>query len=361
MDIAEKIKALAGRVEKLRSNVLTEEACKNAFVMPFLSALNYDVFDPEIVVPEFVADVGVKKGEKVDYAIRIGGKIALLVECKGCGKDLSDVHMSQLYRYFSVTEARFAILTNGIDYWFYTDLDEANKMDQRPFFRFNVLDYRPDDIQELQKFAIEMFDVDNILSTANNLKYSSAIKAELMKEFDDPSEDFIRMLVVRVFDGRFTQRVRDEFSPLVSSAIRDAVRDMVNQRITTALDAGSTGRPLAVPAAVPETADVSGDRNSEIETTEEELEAFHIIRAIVRPEVKSDRVVMRDAKTYCAILIDNNNRRPLARLYFNGKSVKYVGLFDSERQEERCMISGLDDIYGFADRLKKAAAMYKQA
>jgi hypothetical protein len=124
MEFLEKIKALAVRVEKQKDNIITEEACKNAFVMPFLNALGYDVFNPEIVVPEFTADIGVKKGKKVDYAIKLNGKIAILVECKTCGSDLSQQHMLQLYRYFSVTDARFAILTNGQQYWFYSDLDE---------------------------------------------------------------------------------------------------------------------------------------------------------------------------------------------------------------------------------------------
>jgi hypothetical protein len=135
MDFLEKIKALAVRVEKQKGNIITEEACKNAFVMPFLSALGYDVFNPEIVVPEFTADIGI-----------------------------AQQHMSQLYRYFAVTDAHFAILTNGQQYWFYSDLDEPNRMDQRPFFRFDILDYRPSDIAELSKFTHDLFDLDRILT-----------------------------------------------------------------------------------------------------------------------------------------------------------------------------------------------------
>ena len=70
MDFVEKIRVLATRVKKQETSIVSEEACKNAFVMPFLNALGYDVFNPEIVVPEFTADVGIKKGEKVDYAIK---------------------------------------------------------------------------------------------------------------------------------------------------------------------------------------------------------------------------------------------------------------------------------------------------
>jgi len=164
VEFVERIKVLAARVEKQKDNIVTEEACKNAFVMPFLNALGYDVFNPDIVIPEFTADVGVKKGEKVDYAIKLNGTITMLVECKGCGSDLAQQHMSQLYRYFSVTDARFAILTNGQQYWFYSDLDEPNRMDQRPFFRFDILDYRASHIAELSKFTNEQFDLGKILT-----------------------------------------------------------------------------------------------------------------------------------------------------------------------------------------------------
>lgn len=140
MEFLDKIRGLAQRVTRQREGIETEEACKNAFVMPFLNALGYDVFNPDIVIPEFTADVGVKKGEKVDYAIKIDGEIIMLVECKKCGCDLSSQHTSQLYRYFSVTEARFAVLTNGVQFWFYSDLDLPNRMDAKPFFIFDMTD-----------------------------------------------------------------------------------------------------------------------------------------------------------------------------------------------------------------------------
>ena len=365
MDLDDKLKALAARIEKQRESVLTEEACKTAFVMPFLSALGYDVFDPHIVIPEFTADIGMKKGEKVDYAIRVNDKTAILIECKGCGVNLAQSHMSQLYRYFGVTEARFAVLTNGIEYRFFSDLDEPNKMDQRPFFIFNILDHRLGDAGELQKFTAEAFDIDTILSTASNLKYSSAIKTELLKEFDAPSEEMIRLLVSRVFEGRFTQKVRDDFAPLVIAAFKDAIRDRVSDRLVTALEAttGTISAPLQVgtPATAPVIVVDTPESTDDVVTTEEETEAFHIVRAIVRSVVKSDRVTMRDAKSYCAILLDNNNRKPLARLHFNSKSVWYLSLFDKDKQEEKIRIDSLDDIYAYSERLRTTAALYESA
>ena len=114
MDFIEQLHALSAKVQKQKDTIQTEEATKNAFILPFISALGYDVFDPCEVVPEFTADVGIKKGEKADYAIFHDGKVIVLLECKKCGTDLSSCHASQLYRYFSVTEARIAILCDGI-------------------------------------------------------------------------------------------------------------------------------------------------------------------------------------------------------------------------------------------------------
>lgn len=360
MELTDRIKTLANRIEKQRESVLTEEACKNAFVMPFLNTLGYDVFNPEIVVPEFNADVGVKKGEKVDYAIKINGKIAILVECKGCGANLGQAHMSQLFRYFTVTEARFAILTNGIEFWFYTDLDEPNKMDPRPFFQFNVLDFRPHQINELQKFTAQAFNVEDILSTASNLKYSSAIKAELLKEVDAPSEEMIRLLVSRVFNGRFTQKVRDDFAPIVSAAFRDAIRDAVSDRLTTALEVttGTPGLVGRVSAGTGEAlANVADQLDGEIVTTANEVEGYHIVKAIVRSVVKADRVIMRDAKSYCAILLDDNNRKPITRLHFNSKTTRYISLFKG-KEEERIRIESVDDIYEYTERLRETVKSY---
>ena len=141
MDFIDQVRALASRVSTAKDSVSTEEATKNAMIMPFIQLLGYDVFNPSEVTPELVADVGTKKGEKVDYAILRDGKPIMLFECKKAGGDLHINHASQLFRYFHVTEARFAVLTNGLTYRFFTDLEKPNKMDEKPFFEFNILDF----------------------------------------------------------------------------------------------------------------------------------------------------------------------------------------------------------------------------
>ena len=114
MDLIERMREISNDAPRRLEHIKTEEATKNAFVMPFIQALGYNVFDPTEVVPEFTADIGTKKSEKVDYAIIQGGQPIILIEAKSATADLNEEHASQLFRYFSVTEARIGILTNGL-------------------------------------------------------------------------------------------------------------------------------------------------------------------------------------------------------------------------------------------------------
>lgn len=196
MDFKDQIKLLSERVIKLKENTQTEEATKTAFIMPFLQTLGYDVFDPTEVVPEYTCDLGIKKGEKIDYAIHKDGQPIILIECKHWKEDLTS-HNGQLFRYFHVSNARFGILTNGIIYRFYTDLVEKNKMDEKPFFEFNMEKYRESQVDKLREFHKSYFDVDTILNTASELKFTNeirnAIDREINKIFDNNLTTFAKM------------------------------------------------------------------------------------------------------------------------------------------------------------------------
>lgn len=328
----------------------TEEAVKTAVVLPFLRALGYDVFDPSEVVPEFTADAVGKKGEKVDYAIKIDNEIRILIECKPISTLLEKKHLDQLYRYFSVTNAKFAILTNGRTFNFYTDLDAPNKLDTRPFLVFDIADFNSSIIAELKKFEKASFDVTAILATAERLKYTSGIKQVIAKLIEDPSEDFVRIVSSGVYEGRITSQVREMLTGVVRSAFREVIMDTVKNRLSSA---------LAETEQVIETIDQPVEEAQDVITTDEEREGYMIVKAIAREVISPARVVMRDQKTYCGILIDNNNRKPLARLWFN-RSVKYIGLFDGE-QEERVIINSLDGIYEYSERLRATAKRYCEA
>ena len=326
MSFDENIAALIQRLPKITDCLETEESTKNALVMPFISALGYDVFNPKEVVPEFTADVGTKKGEKVDYAIMRDGETIILIECKKAKANLSQENMSQLYRYFTVTKARISILTNGIQYRFFSDLEEKNKMDDRPFLELDLANPKPNALAEVKKMAKQEFDLDKMLSTASELKYTSEIKKVLSNQFDAPEEEFVRFFFQRVLPGgRFTTSLKEQFTVLVSKAFQQFLSDKVSDRLRSALENEK------------DTSDKKNEGTEEVAcdaphkegivTTEEELEGFNIVRAIASKAVSPVRVIYRDTKTYMGILLDDNNRKPICRLWFNSKQ-KYLGIIE---------------------------------
>lgn len=362
MEFAERLTALAAKVKQQRGQINTEEATKNAFIMPFISTiLGYDVFNPLEVIPEFTADVGIKKGEKIDYAIVRDGEVQILIECKKSKEPVRIEHASQLYRYFAVTNARIAVLTNGEIYQFFTDLDQPNRMDAKPFLVLDLNDIDESLIVELRKLSKEVFDLDSIISAAGELKYIGAIKRTIAAEFKEPHDDWVKFFTNRVYDGQYTQKVREQFTGLVTKATKQYLNDQVNERLKTALGTASyraDGDSLLVPAVTSEPvveADLSEDKG--IETTLEELEGYQIVRAIVCNEVKPARITQRDAKSYFAVLLDDNNRKPIARLHFN-RSQKYLGVFDDNKAETRHPIESLDEIYEHSETLRSSVRSY---
>jgi hypothetical protein len=350
VDLIDKLKELSNRIERQRDSVLTEQAAKTAFVLPFLQALGYDVFNPSEVIPELTADHGVKKGEKVDYAIKLDDKIIILIECKPLGSTLNAKCASQLFRYFSVTDARFSILTDGVRYLFFSDLESQNKMDERPFLEFNILQFTDSDVDELKKFSKSTFNLESILSRASTLKYHKALLAEIRTEFENPSEDLVRLLTSRVYEGRFTQQIKEQFTSLTHSALRDFIRERINERLQSALDTDKQDFATATENHI--SADDDG-----IETTAEELEAFRIIQAIGSEVVDVDRIYIRDAKSYCAILLDNNNRRPICRLHF-GKTRMAVSIF-ALRGETKIELEKISQLYKYRGLLHESILQYE--
>ena len=230
----ELLQALSKRVVKLKESQMTEEATKTSAIMPFFQLLGYDVFNPEEFMPEYTADVGIKRGEKVDYAILNNGKPSILIEAKAINESLTK-HDSQLFRYFGTSEAKFAILTNGMIYKFYTDLEQQNKMDSTPFFELNLSDLREVHIHELSKFRKENFDVSNILNTASELKYTNEIKNYLTREWESPSETFIGLILNNIYEGKKTKQVYEKFQGLVKTSMKQFINDLVNDKLKAAL------------------------------------------------------------------------------------------------------------------------------
>lgn len=331
MDLKEQLQVLAIRIKKNRESITTEEASKTACVLPFIQALGYDVFNPSEVVPEFVADVPGKKGEKVDYAIYKDDKLIMLIECKPIGAGLEIKYAPQLYRYFNTCSVRFGLLTDGIRYLFYSDIKETNKMDEIPFFEFNLLsdteDNKSRQVEELKKFTKNSFNLDTIIGSATNLKYSKALKNEIGRIFLEVPDDLVKLLSKNIHEGRYTQQVLDRYREQTKKALSEYIADRVADRLNTALasnkDESTHGPGNGVPA---EGLDASELENGII-TTDEELESYRIIQAIASEIADPDRISLRDAKTYCAILFEDNNRQPIVRLYYRKTKLSLV-VFD---------------------------------
>lgn len=358
MDFIDQLRILATRIANTRGVIHTEEATKNAMIMPMIQTLGYNVFDPFEVTPELIADVGTKKGEKVDYAILKDGKPIILFECKKAGGDLNINHASQLFRYFHVTEARFGVLTNGLVYRFFTDLEQPNKMDEKPFFEFSILDFKDRDVEELKKFAKSVFDLETILTTANELKYTRAIQTKLNEWIASPSEEFVRLVSSELIGNkRFTPAIRDQFTLITRRAFEQLVSEKINERLKGAMAPESGTVQEVAPSLQPTKNQVVAEANaneSQISTSPEEFEGFHIVRAIVRGIVSTKRVVMRDAQSYCAILLDDNNRKPICRLRFNNGDKLRLGLFNEKKEEEIMNIESPDDIYNYSAQIQSA-------
>lgn len=339
MDLATRLVELEKRTAQHRELLLTEEAAKTALVLPFFQALGYDVFNPSEVIPEFTADVGIKKGEKVDYALCADGRVNILVECKPSSVDLDLKHASQLFRYFAATDARVAILTNGVVYNFYSDIEQPNRMDEKPFFHFSMDAIKRTDPATLERFSKSQFSIEGIIAEAGRLKLESLTRTELEREFAQPSDEFVKLMAARVQPGRMTPALREQFGAVLASSIASIIRDRVNDRLTSALNVANP-----VPVTLEEGRSDDPSETEGVITTDDEIAGFRIIQAIAARHVDPKRIVIRDSKSYCAILLDDNNRKTLARLHFNSPTTRYVGTFEG-KAETRHSVVELTDVY----------------
>lgn len=351
MQFTEHLKQLAERIALTKDTIQTEEATKMSFIVPLFQLLGYDIFNPMEFCPEYVADVGIKKGEKIDYAILENGKPNILIECKSCSEQL-DKYSSQLFRYFGTSTAKFGILTNGIIYRFYTDLDELNKMDLVPFLEIDLLNLKDSSVNELKKFCKENFDKDKIFSTAEELKYTSLIKNALAAEFESPSDDFVRYIISNIYEGQKNQRVIEKFAPLTKKAFSSFVNEIVNNKISSAL---SNDAPTPEIASEPE--DIPEVPVSKVITTDSEIEAFYIVRGMLAGVVPVEDIVHRDTESYFGVLYKDNNRKPICRINLDKKN-KQIFIPDENKNFERHYIESLNDLYKFKKQLIDVVKRY---
>lgn len=354
MDLKIKLEQLHQKVVGLKDQINTEEATKNAFVLPFIQILGYDIFNPTEVIPEHICDIGTKKGEKVDYVIRKNEDPILIIECKHW-KESADAHNSQLHRYYHVSKSRFGILTNGIVYNFYTDLEKPNIMDEKPFFTINIEDLKDSSIKILESFTKNDYNLESILDSAEALKYIRAIRKEFEKEIENPSDEIVKLLVSRFFDKSLTASRMISFKEYTKKALTTSINESISFRLKSALSINEQIEKQDEPL---KTIPVDHNNESGIVTTEEELEAFQIAKAILREKVPSNRIAYRDTLSYFGVLLDDNNRKPLCRFHFNTAN-KYIEMFHNGKEAgEKVLLSSLDEIYSFKDQLLKTLENY---
>ena len=356
MDFIDEVRTRSGRFAKRVEHLDTEEATKTSLVLPFIEMMGYSIFDPTEVVPEFTADVGTKKNEKVDYALMQDGKPAVLIECKMYGSNLNQGEMSQLLRYFTVTEARFGILTDGIIYRFFSDLDQPNMMDPKPFFEFNMLDFTEPQIEELKRFTKSAFDMTENVDAARELKYTTEIKRVLADELACPSDDFVRFIIRRVYEGRVaTKRVREQFSSLAHQAFTQFINDRINDRLKSALERGDEKEKPSEEQAQPEPEEPEED--GEPEVTPLEVEAFTVIKAILRDTIDVRRLDLSPGRMFGFIYLYKSADKDdagtlLCRLLFKTRNLR-INLPDRPFGTND-PLDDIDSLFDYADRLKDA-------
>jgi hypothetical protein len=225
-------------------------------------------------------------------------------------------------------------------------------MDEKPFFEFDVTDIKDNQIEELKKFHKSYFDIDNIQNTASELKYMNELKTLINSEFQNPSDGFVRHFGKQIYQGVLTAKLMEQFTNLTKKSMQQYINDLITERLKSALKKENEEEQKEIEqSASPLTNEVK------VETTTEEIEGFLIVKTILRQKINSTRIAYRDAQSYFAILLDDNNRKTICRLYLGG-SKKYFAFIDDQKKEIKNEIATLDDIFKFADVLHKIIAAY---
>lgn len=272
MGFKEDLQKLSAQVGERKDYINNEETTKQSLIIPFVQTLGFEVFNPLEVRPEYIADFGKKKGEKVDYALFKDKKPVIFIEAKSVDENLKN-HDAQLSRYFNaVPEVKLAILTNGVEYKFFTDLNSENMMDDSPFLTLNILDLKDSDYETIQKFKKDEFNKEELLNHAEELVYMSALRGTLRNLFKNPNDDFVRFLIKDVSEIRVTSAVIERFRPLVKKAISNTVLDIVSTSLSK--DEHLEEPEVIEPETETEIQETENPQKREVITTNEEISAY---------------------------------------------------------------------------------------
>lgn len=364
MDFKEQIKQLAERISKQKDSIRTEEATKNAFIMPMIAALGYDIFNPFEVVPEMDCDL-TRKGDKIDYAIKKNDATIILIECKHCKQNL-DLHNSQLAKYYAASNARFGVLTNGIEYRFYADLDKINIMDENPFLIVNMLDLSDNNIEQLKKFHKSYYNESDILSTAQELQITIQIKDMLIRNFKNPEDDFTRYFIRRMNDGKSNAKLIEIYKPILKKSIESVINEIISDRLNVTIKNEEQGHLRQDIQAITDTKQihnviVCSNAEKGAITTQEEIDAYNIIRRIISKYISADKILYKDFKSYFAIGIKNPSYWWICRLVFGPRNKSIYFPTDGYKSQERVNIDIIDDIFKYEKKIEQCLKQAKCA
>lgn len=360
MDFIDEIKILGGRSKNLASNLLTEEATKTSLILPFIQLLGFDIFNPTEVVPEYQAEAGVKKDQRVDYALQKNNKPIILIEAKSYSTELGPEHEDQLRRYFPfVKSASIGILTNGHKYKFFTDLEARNMMDEKPYVEFDIENPSLDLIPKIQELRKDRFDDEKAVRIAEQLKYTGQFKQLLAKQLDAPDEDFVRFFASQVWSGKINQSAKDKLTPLLKDAFKQFIEDRIAARLKKAAEDEEAEKKPITDAETPtaESSVVADDSDDGVVTTDDEKLGYSIIQAVSAAVIDPSRIFIRDNKSYCAILLDNSRKKTIVRLYFKKDSLK-VDFQGVKKDDPMVELEKVSDLYSYSDDIVSIISGY---
>ena len=349
-DISERIDVMVRRVHGQVKHIKTEEATKLALINPFIrDVLGYDTTDLTQVIPEYVADVGIKQGEKVDYAIMYEGEPSILIEAKKTGTPLDREEPSQLFRYFTALDsAVFGIYTDGVKYLFYTDVDKQNVMDTSPFLTLDLADVASESLDVIARFVNGEFVPSAIREGANELKYVRFLKAEISRIFKNPSPEVVRAFMTDAYDGSKTAKAVESFTGYVKTAANLVFEERMRERLNAAMH--TADEPTEINDVEPDVSKVS-DR---------EIHAFSTVKALLYDVIDVSRLYLREMSGYTMVIVDDSVLKPVCKLKLRTSpySVEMAGRADGKRIYRPISVDGVEGIYELETELETVAKEY---
>ena len=314
------------------------------------------MYNPLEVMPEFVADIAGRKGEKVDYAIMQDGKPIMIVECKACGTNLNEINRDQLHRYFLTLDSSIGILTDGVRYLFFSRDDDGKNMDALPFMEFSLDNIDPTLLPELRKLCKGKFDLQSTLDTVSELKFNRQVKLALANNLENPDMGFVDYLLVKAGIRGLRQKTKEErYMAYAKRAFKEFITEQVDSRLKTALAA--TSKKEDGPPAL--AASVAAPVSAEPEITENEWQALYLVKSLLMGTVDAERIHLRALAGLgrSVVILDNSIRKPLIRLSFLAADKMAVEFSDNKEWVSHS-ISRVDDLLQHTETIRAVVLAY---